>query len=360
VSDITVFMSRHDGKDPLLLLSAQELGCLIAARGHTLRFGAGSLGLMGATARAAINAGGHVVGITTRQLLEQEPPVRGLQDLIVVDTLDERERLLRQGDGFIVLPGSHGTIGEFTRTLMERKLGNHAKPIVLLNIGGFWSRYIEFCRYACGQGIMSPDGIDIVPLADSAAEALGGVETALASAAVPVLAGDGVSLIIVHWQDWPRVIGHPSARSGDFNGALLATQARVVVGQRINSHAHGTWQFPGGTVSSADADFRSAGARELYEETGLRTEPAAFTQCGMTHDYFRPEPPHSPVAKSFRTVFLIARAPRAAQPRLMEPERCAGWRWVPFGEIPQPRTPWFERLCTMGGPRRSATCVATA
>ncbi|HLH67300.1 MAG TPA: TIGR00730 family Rossman fold protein [Solirubrobacteraceae bacterium] len=174
-------MSHRNGLDPAFCREAEVLGRMIGERGYSLRYGAGGDGLMGTVARAALTAGARVVGVTTPTLREREPPVEGIHHLHVVNTLDEREALLRLGDGFIVLPGSHGTLGEFVRTLMERKLGVHTKPIVLLNVARFWDPFLAFCHSARLHGIMGSEGLEAVPVVDSPDEALTAIERAWAA-----------------------------------------------------------------------------------------------------------------------------------------------------------------------------------
>jgi uncharacterized protein (TIGR00730 family) len=136
---ICVFCGSSNGADPAFAEAARSLGTLIAENGYRMIFGGGGLGLMGETARAARDAGAPVTGILPEFLRHLEPPMRDPEQLIVVPTLFARkERMIDMADAFVVLPGGIGTVDEFFEVLGAAQLGQHAKPIVVLNLDGFF------------------------------------------------------------------------------------------------------------------------------------------------------------------------------------------------------------------------------
>ncbi|HEY1631582.1 MAG TPA: TIGR00730 family Rossman fold protein [Rhizomicrobium sp.] len=137
---ICVFCGSSFGNDPKFAEAARELGTLIANHGYGMVFGGGGLGLMGETARAARDAGAPVVGVIPGFLRHLEPPMRAPDELIVVPTLFARkERMIELADAFIVLPGGIGTADEFFEVLGAAQLGQHSKPIVVLNLDGYFA-----------------------------------------------------------------------------------------------------------------------------------------------------------------------------------------------------------------------------
>jgi uncharacterized protein (TIGR00730 family) len=120
--------------------AASELGARLAEAGIELVYGGGRVGLMGLLADAALTAGGKVTGIIPRRLLDAELAHTGVTELIVVDNMHDRKRLMAEkADAFAVLPGGIGTLDELFETLSWKQLGLHDKPILLVDIGGYWA-----------------------------------------------------------------------------------------------------------------------------------------------------------------------------------------------------------------------------
>lgn len=119
--------------------AAAELGKQMAAAGIGLVYGGGRVGIMGAVSRGVMDAGGEVIGIIPHFLLKKEVGDRDITDLEIVDTMHERKaRMVDLADGFVILPGGLGTLDEFFEILTWRQLGLHDKPIVIVNIDGYW------------------------------------------------------------------------------------------------------------------------------------------------------------------------------------------------------------------------------
>ena len=123
--------------------SATRLGAQMAGEGIGLVYGGGRIGIMGAVARGVMEGGGEVIGIIPHFLLKKEVGDRDVTDLQIVSTMHERKaRMVELSDGFVILPGGLGTLDEFFEILTWRQLGLHDKPIVVVNIGGYWDRLL--------------------------------------------------------------------------------------------------------------------------------------------------------------------------------------------------------------------------
>ena len=136
---VTIYCSSSRSLDPHFSVAARAAGELLARHNITLVYGGGGLGLMGEAARACKAAGGRVEGIITRKFLNLEQGWDGCDELVVVDTMRERKRLLiERADAFLVLPGGMGTFEEFFETLVGRQIGDHDKPIAVLDDHGYY------------------------------------------------------------------------------------------------------------------------------------------------------------------------------------------------------------------------------
>ncbi|HEY3987719.1 MAG TPA: TIGR00730 family Rossman fold protein [Acidobacteriaceae bacterium] len=153
--NICVFCASSDGTDPIFLAAAKALGRAIAERGWHLVYGGAEVGLMGAMADAALAAGGSVTGLIPRTLFTREIAHRGLTELIEVNSMHERKaEMARRADAFLVLPGGLGTLDELCEILTWALLGIHDKPIVLINIGGYWDAFLGMLDGAVRAGFL--------------------------------------------------------------------------------------------------------------------------------------------------------------------------------------------------------------
>lgn len=134
IRSVTVYCSASESLHESYYDVARELGEGLARSGRKLVYGGGSVGMMGRLARACRDAGGHVTGIITERLRLAEQLDTKNQENIIVSTMRERKALLEaNGDAIVVLPGGLGTLEEFFEILVGRLLGEHDKPIILLN-----------------------------------------------------------------------------------------------------------------------------------------------------------------------------------------------------------------------------------
>ena len=142
---VCVFCASAAGASPAYLEAATELGRRIAQHGYGLAYGGATVGAMGAVADAALAAGGEVVGVIPEVIREREIDHKGLTELHVVRTMHERKAMLAErADAFVALPGGYGTMDEFIEIVTWAQLKIHAKPCVLVNVGGFWDRLLGF------------------------------------------------------------------------------------------------------------------------------------------------------------------------------------------------------------------------
>jgi len=140
---------------------ATALGTALAEAGMRLVYGAGDVGLMGITARAAMAAGGSTFGVIPQHLLKREVGKRDLDTFIVTETMHERKKvMLMNADAIVVLPGGAGSLDEFFEVLTWRQLGLHEKPIFLLNSVGYWDKLTDLLDHIVAQGFADASLLD--------------------------------------------------------------------------------------------------------------------------------------------------------------------------------------------------------
>ena len=139
MNSVCVFCGSSSGNDPAYAEAARELGRTLAERDTTLVYGGGHVGLMGVVADAALGAGGEVIGVMPRSLVDREIGHTDLTKLHVVRSMHERKALMSElSGGFVALPGGNGTLEEFFEVLTWAQLGEHDKPCGLLNVAGYY------------------------------------------------------------------------------------------------------------------------------------------------------------------------------------------------------------------------------
>lgn len=159
--------------------AARALGGLVASSGLDLVYGGGRVGLMGEVADAALSHGGRVTGVIPAGLFSREVGHTGLTELREVGSMHERKQLMYDlSDAFIALPGGLGTLEELAEVATWSQLGLHAKPVVLLDVDGFWDPLIAQLDRMVSAGLLKPANRDLISRTRSAGEAL----TAAASA----------------------------------------------------------------------------------------------------------------------------------------------------------------------------------
>lgn len=172
IRSLCVYCGSGTGVNPAYAAAARALGQLLAARGTTLVFGGGSVGLMGVIADAALEAGGRVIGVIPHGLRSKELAHEGVSEMIAVDSMHARkQRMVDLADAFVALPGGIGTLDELFETFTWLQLGIHAKPIGLLNVDGYYDPLLEFLRRMSAEGFLKSRHLDCL-LVDADAEKL--------------------------------------------------------------------------------------------------------------------------------------------------------------------------------------------
>ena len=170
---ICVFCGSSAGRSPVYAGAASRLGRTLAERGVGLVYGGASVGLMGAVADAALEAGGEVIGVIPRSLVERELAHGGLDELHVVETMHERKALMSDlSDGFVALPGGAGTLDELFEAFTWGQLGIHSKPCGLLDVAGFWHPLVETFDRMTAEGFIRPEWRETLVVADEPEELL--------------------------------------------------------------------------------------------------------------------------------------------------------------------------------------------
>lgn len=170
---VTVFCASSDEVPQVYHDAAHLLGDAIARNGWTLVYGGGSFGLMGVVSKAAGAAGGRVVGIIPTRLLELEKANEQCTELVVVEDMRSRKALLdSRCDAFITLPGGIGTFEEFFEMLVGRYLGFHEKPMILINVAGFFNPLIELIDHGIEQKFINPRTRELLFIADTVEQAI--------------------------------------------------------------------------------------------------------------------------------------------------------------------------------------------
>ncbi len=160
---ICVYCGSRPGNDPVFTEAARAVGRWIGQHGGQLVYGGGNNGLMGQVADATLAAGGRVVGIIPRALVEKEFAKRDCTELHIVDTMHERKRLMAEhADVFLALPGGIGTFEELFEVWTWRQLGYHDKPVGILDVGGYWEPMMAFMQTAVKHGFMNDWQMDLV------------------------------------------------------------------------------------------------------------------------------------------------------------------------------------------------------
>ncbi|MCF8481902.1 MAG: TIGR00730 family Rossman fold protein [Rhodospirillum sp.] len=168
---LCVFCGSSIGSEPAYEEAAMTLGRTLAREGITLVFGAGNVGLMGAVATAALDGGGRVVGVIPEHLTRVETPNGNLMELHVVESMHTRKRMMfDRSDAVCVLPGGLGTLDETFEFLTWRQLGLHHKPVILVNIKGYWDPLLALVDRVIEENFARPTARDLFTVTNDVTE----------------------------------------------------------------------------------------------------------------------------------------------------------------------------------------------
>ena len=173
IKNVCVYSASSTKIAPVYFAVAEELGHLLASKGINLINGAGSIGLMAATSNAALASGGTVTGVIPQFMVEQGWHHTGLTQLIETETMHERKRLMADmSDGVIALPGGCGTLEELLEIITWKQLGLYLKPIVVLNVDGYFNPLLEMLQKAIDENFKRPEHGNIWVVAETPEEAV--------------------------------------------------------------------------------------------------------------------------------------------------------------------------------------------
>jgi uncharacterized protein (TIGR00730 family) len=241
-------------------MAARQLGRVLATSGVTVVYGGGGVGLMGALADGALEAGGRVIGVMPRQLVDAEIAHPGLTHLIEVDSMHERKATMADlADAFCALPGGAGTCDEFFEVWTWQQLGLHAKPVALLDVEGFWRPLRTLLESLVSHGYLRSVDLEALIRVQGAEHLLERLETWQPPDA--------------KWQnDRPPPVLESVAWIHIRDGRLLTARSR----------GRDVYYLPGGKLEP-DESRVDALRREIQEELGLDLDPLTITPLTVIH-----------------------------------------------------------------------------
>jgi uncharacterized protein (TIGR00730 family) len=187
---VCIFCGSQHGTDPRYRAAATRFGELAGAAGLRVIYGGGQVGLMGAAADASMSAGGQVVGLIPARLLEREVGHRAITELVVTrDMFERKAEMIARSDAFVVLPGGFGTLDELLEVVTLRQLGYHDKPIVIVNLGGYWDPFLALVERVIDEGFAAPTVRRLYTVVDEVDDVL--AELGVEPEAPPLLAAQG-------------------------------------------------------------------------------------------------------------------------------------------------------------------------
>lgn len=171
IKSVCVYCGSSARVDQIYKDAAVELGKVIAANKWDVVYGGGRVGLMGLVADSALGVGGKVVGIIPQHIQAREIEHTDLTELHIVDSMHIRKQMMvDRSDAFVILAGGLGTLDEFFELLTWKQLGLHDKPVVMVNIGGYWTKMVEAIKYIADQKFMRDEDLGMFQVVNTVAE----------------------------------------------------------------------------------------------------------------------------------------------------------------------------------------------
>ena len=175
---VCLFCGSSDRSDPAYTEAARAFGERTARAGWRLVYGGGGVGLMGASARAAHAAGGRVLGIMPGFLRSRERLFDDVETVVVTSMHERKTLMYDQSDAFVVAPGGVGTLEEVIEVLSWKRLDLHHKPVIFLNLNGFWDALLAVMEHSIAEG-MTPDSFRLAyTVVDTVEEAIEAMQAA--------------------------------------------------------------------------------------------------------------------------------------------------------------------------------------
>ncbi|NQU59974.1 MAG: TIGR00730 family Rossman fold protein [Rhodospirillales bacterium] len=177
ITSLCVFCGSKNGADPAHKAAALRLGELMAERCIRLVYGGGSIGLMGVLSDAVLEGGGEVIGVIPEFLKDLEVGSDDVTEQIVTGSMHERKnRMFELSDGFVVLPGGLGTLDETLEIITWKQLQVHAKPVVILNSGGYWAAFEALVKQTIDGGFAHEAVVELYTVVETAEEVFAALE----------------------------------------------------------------------------------------------------------------------------------------------------------------------------------------
>jgi uncharacterized protein (TIGR00730 family) len=186
-SSVCLFCGSSDEADPIYTRAATDFGRAVATAGWRLVYGGGGVGLMGASARAAHEAGGRVLGVMPEFLRSRERLFDEVETVVVTSMHQRKQIMYDQSEAFVVAPGGIGTLEEVVELLSWKRLDLHGKPVIFLNIDGFWETFFALMRHSIETGFTPPSFLQAWVVCDTVEAA---IEAMTTDATTPALKHD--------------------------------------------------------------------------------------------------------------------------------------------------------------------------
>jgi cytokinin riboside 5'-monophosphate phosphoribohydrolase len=207
---VCVFCASADGLPGVYQQAARDLGRELARRGHRLVYGGGNVGLMGEVARSVHEHGGTVVGVIPQSLVDRELAYHPADELLVTGTLRERKAEMdTRADAFVALPGGFGTLEELLEVLTLRQLRLHDRPVVLVNVAGYWNPFLSMVETMVALGFSPLGEGALFGVAATVAEAVDLAEAGPAPVAISA-GGRAAQVTEAAVEDWTAPPGDPA------------------------------------------------------------------------------------------------------------------------------------------------------
>lgn len=178
--NVCIFAASSRRPDPEYFHAARVLGKTLAEGHAAIRYGGGSVGLMGEVANAALAAGGHVTGVIPRFMVDLEWGHDGVSEEIIVETMAERKALLSEGtDAVIALAGGMGTLEELLEVLTLKQLGLYLKPVILINTRGYYDRLVDLLHHGISEGFLGEQHAGLWTILDDPTDIFSAIQNSI-------------------------------------------------------------------------------------------------------------------------------------------------------------------------------------
>ena len=171
--NICLYGASSDQIHSKYIQKTEQLGAALAGAGHTMGYGGGGAGLMGAAARGVKSAGGTVIGVVPRFLQVDGILYDGCDEMIYTETMRERKKIMEEkAQAFVVTPGGIGTYEEFFEIYTLKQLGRHSKPIIIYNINGYYDGMLSMLKQTVKEGFMREKSLTLYTVANTPEQVL--------------------------------------------------------------------------------------------------------------------------------------------------------------------------------------------